>query len=39
MIFDIDKNIMIIDLYKNIQILFISANHRFQIRITIFNNN
>ena len=39
MIFDIKKNVIIIDLYKNIQIFFIFANHRSRIRITIFNNN
>ena len=39
MILDIKKNVIIIDLYKNIQIFFISTNHRSQIRITIFNNN
>ena len=39
MIFDIEKNVIIIDLCKNIQIFFISINHRSQTRITIFNNN
>ena len=38
-ILDIKKNVIIIDSYKNIQIFFIFINHRFQIRITIFNNN
>lgn len=38
-ILDIGKNVIIIDLCKNIQILFIFINHRFQTRITIFNNN
>ena len=39
MIFDIEKNVMIIDLCKDIQVFFIFVNHRSQIRITIFNNN
>ena len=39
MILDIEKNVIIIDLCKNIQILFIFINHRSQIRVTIFNNN
>ena len=39
MIFDIKKNIIIIELYKNIQIFFISINQRSLIRIMIFNNN
>ena len=38
-IFDIRKNVIIIDLYKDIQIFFIFVNHRFQTRATIFNNN
>ena len=38
-ILDIRKNVIIINLYKNIQILFIFINHRFLIRVTIFNNN
>ena len=39
MILDIRKNVIIIDLFKNIQFFFIFINHRSQIRITIFNNN
>ena len=39
MIFDIEKNIIIIDLCKDIQIFFIFINHRPQTRATIFNNN
>ena len=39
MIFDVKKNIIIIDLCKNIQILFIFINHRSRIRATIYNNN
>ena len=39
MIFDIKKNVIIIGLYKNIQVFFIFINHRSQIRVTIFNNN
>ena len=38
-ILDIEKNVIIIDLYKNIQIFFILINHRSRTRITIFNNN
>ena len=39
MILDIKKNVIIIDLCKDIQVFFISVNHRPQTRITIFNNN
>ena len=39
MILDIKKNVIIIDLCKNIQFFFIFVNHRPQIRVTIFNNN
>ena len=39
MILDIEKNIMIIELYKNIQISFIFINQRSSIRVMIFNNN
>ena len=39
MILDIKKNVIIIDLCKDIQISFIFANHRSQTRTTIFNNN
>ena len=39
MILDIEKNVIIIDLYKNISIFFIFINHRSQTRVTIFNNN
>ena len=39
MVFDIKKNVIIIGLYKNIQILFIFINHRPRTRVTIFNNN
>ena len=39
MILDIKKNVIIIDLYKNIQISFIFINHRSLTRVTIFNNN
>ena len=39
MILDIKKNVIIIDLCKNIQISFIFINHRSQTRVTIFNNN
>ena len=39
MILDIEKNVIIIDLCKNIQIFFIFVNHRPQTRVTIFNNN
>ena len=39
MVFDIKKNVIIIGLYKNIQISFIFINHRSQTRFTIFNNN
>ena len=39
MILDIKKDVIIIDLCKNIQILFIFINHRPLTRITIFNNN
>ena len=38
-IFDIKKNVIIIDLYKNIQIFLISINYYSRIQITIFNNN
>ena len=38
-VLDIEKNVIIIDLYKNIQISFIFINHRSRIRATIFNNN
>ena len=38
-VFDIKKDVIIIDSYKNIQISFIFINHRPLIRITIFNNN
>ena len=37
--FDIKKNVIIIDLYKNIQIFFIFINHRSRIRAIILNNN
>ena len=39
MIFDIKKNVIIIDLCKNIQIFFIFINYRPLTRVTIFNNN
>ena len=39
MILDIKKNVIIIELYKNIQIFFIFINHRSLTRVTIFNNN
>ena len=39
MIFDIEKNVIIIDSCKNIQIFFIFINYRPQTRVTIFNNN
>ena len=39
MIFDTEKNVIIIDLCKNIQIFFIFINHRSRTRATIFNNN
>ena len=39
MILDIEKNVIIIDSCKNIQIFFISVNQRPQTRATIFNNN
>ena len=39
MILDIEKNVIIIDLYKDIQVFFIFVNHRSQTRVTIFNNN
>ena len=39
MILDIKKDVIIIDLYKNIQISFIFVNHRSRTRTTIFNNN
>ena len=39
MILDIKKDVIIIELYKNIQIFFIFVNHRSLTRITIFNNN
>ena len=39
MIFDIEKDVIIIDLYEDIQIFFIFVNHRSRIRATIFNNN
>ena len=39
MILDIEKNVIIIDLYKNIRISFIFINHHPLIRVTIFNNN
>ena len=39
MIFDIKKNVIIIDLYKNIQIFSYFINRRSLIRVTIFNNN
>ena len=38
-ILDIEKNVIIIDLYKDIQFIFIFFNHRPRIRVTIFNNN
>ena len=38
-IFDIEKNVIIIDFCKNIQISFIFINYRSRIRATIFNNN
>ena len=38
-ILDIKKNVIIIKLCKNIQILFIFVNQRSLTRITIFNNN
>ena len=39
MVFDIEKNVIIIDLCKDIQIFFIFINHRPQTRVTIFNDN
>ena len=39
MILDIKKNVIIIDLCKDIQIFFIFINHRSRTRVTIFNNN
>ena len=39
MILDIKKDVIIIDLYKNIQNFFIFINHRSRTRATIFNNN
>ena len=39
MIFDIKKNVIIIDLYKNIQFFFIFINYRSLTRVIIFNNN
>ena len=39
MIFDIKKNVIIIDSCKDIQIFFISVNHHSHIKVTIFNNN
>ena len=39
MILDIEKNVIIINLCKNIQIFFIFINYRSQTRVTIFNNN
>ena len=39
MILDIEKNVMIIGLCKNIQIFFIFVSHRPQIRVTIFSDN
>ena len=38
-VFDIKKNVIIIDFIKNIQISLIFINHRSRIRVTIFNNN
>ena len=38
-ILDIKKNVIIIDLCKNIQFFFIFINHRSLTRVTIFNNN
>ena len=39
MILDIEKDVIIIDLYKDIQVFLIFVNHRPQTRATIFNNN
>ena len=38
-IFNIKKNVIIIKLYKNIQISLTFINQGFLTRITIFNNN